>query len=231
MPLTANQETPQYKLVKQGLALTLAFFFVIALANRTIVTISGLQEWSAEMFIISRFEYWLWLALIYLYATRCEKQPLLLWPEKRYCIGFYFASVLGILLIVAIGNLSITYALLFSGWYKPNPIMAGLGLFSIPLKLFICFTAGVVEEFVMRGYLMPRLQLFFKSKHWPVVISSVIFGLAHIRWGTLANVVVPIFIGLIFAYHYQKYRNIKVLIICHFLWDMIGFMLIPHATK
>jgi membrane protease YdiL (CAAX protease family) len=231
MPLTANHETPQYKLVKQGLALTLAFFFVIALANRTISAVSGMSEWSAEMFIISRFWYWLWLALIYLYVARCEKQPLLLWPEKRYGVGFYFASIFGILFILAVGNLSITYALFFSSLYKPSPIMAGLGLFSIPLKLFICFTAGVVEEFVMRGYLMPRLQLFFKSKHWPVVISSVIFGLAHIRWGTLGNVIVPVFIGLIFAYHYQKYRNIKVLIICHCLWDMIGFLLIPNAAK
>ena len=231
MPLTANYKTPQLTIVKQGFALTLAFFFVIALANRVISSITGLSEWSEGMFMISRFWYWAWLLLIYWYVTRREKQPLLLWPERQHGVGFYFASVFGILLVLAIGDLSITYGLYFLGLYKPNAILAGLGLFSLPLKLFISFTAGVVEELVMRGYLMPRLQLFFKSKHWPVIISSVIFGLAHMRWGTLANVVVPMFIGFVFAYHYQKYRSIKVLILCHFLWDMIGFIMIQHTKK
>jgi membrane protease YdiL (CAAX protease family) len=231
MLATTQEEKSQRKLVLQGFILTLVLFFLIALANRTISSVTGMSEWSAALFIISRLFYWLWLTSIYIYVTRLERNPLLLWTEKRYSSGFYFASIFGILFVLAVGNVAVTYSLYFSGLYKPNSILASLGLFSFPLKLFISLTAGIVEESVMRGYLMPRIQLFFKGKYWPVILSSIIFGLAHIRWGTLANVLVPTFIGVIFALHYQKYRNIKVLIACHFLWDLIGFMMISHAAK
>ena len=99
--------------------------------------------------------------------------------------------------------------------------MAAIKGFSLPLKFFIAFTAGVVEEFIFRGYLLPRLQLFFSSKHWPIVIGAILFGLAHFRYGTIMNVAGPIILGLIVGYHYQKYRNIKVLIITHFLYDFV----------
>ncbi|MGH2565030.1 MAG: CPBP family glutamic-type intramembrane protease [Ginsengibacter sp.] len=40
------------------------------------------------------------------------------------------------------------------------------------------------------------------------------------------NVVGPVFIGIVFAFYYWKWRNIKVVILCHFLWDFISLMLI-----
>ncbi|WP_375032392.1 type II CAAX prenyl endopeptidase Rce1 family protein [Flavobacterium sp. LAR06] len=31
--------------------------------------------------------------------------------------------------------------------------------------------------------------------------------------------------GIVFAVQYQKYRNIKIVIIAHFLWDLIVLVL------
>ncbi|MGK4568498.1 CPBP family glutamic-type intramembrane protease [Flavobacterium sp. 3HN19-14] len=31
----------------------------------------------------------------------------------------------------------------------------------------------------------------------------------------------PFIIGTVFAVYYWKFRNIKILMICHFLWDFI----------
>jgi len=231
MLITSLKSNTQRALVTRGLILTMLLFFAIAQINHVIISVTGMKEWSAGMFAISRCLYWLWLGCIYLYVTRLEKQPLLLWPEKNYGVGFYLASVFGIILTLGIGNIAITYALFFAGLYKTNEAVLGLGQFSLLLKIFISLTAGIVEELVMRGYLMPRLQLFFKKWYWPVIVSSVLFGIAHARWGTLANVLVPMFIGFIFACHYQKYRNIRVLIFCHFAWDMISLMMLPHGGK
>ncbi|RWY53945.1 CPBP family intramembrane glutamic endopeptidase [Mucilaginibacter gilvus] len=231
MQLNAEQSTSQHAIVIRGMVLTVLFFFIISFVNRGINAAIGISEWSPLSFTISRFFYWVWLALIFVYAWRLEHQPLLLWPEKRYGAGFYLASVFGILLTFVIGTNIIAGLLMVFKLFKRSDAMAGIAQFSILLKVFISLTAAVVEEFVFRGYLMPRLQLFYKSVHWPVIITSVLFGLAHMRWGTIVNVLGPMFIGFIFAYHYQKYRNIKVLMACHFLWDIVGLILIGHTVK
>jgi len=90
---------------------------------------------------------------------------------------------------------------------------------------FTSFTAGVVEEMLFRGYLLPRLALIFSSNVVAVIISSALFGLLHFGYNNWYHIVSAFFIGLVFALHYVKYRNIKILIICHFLWDIIILLL------
>jgi membrane protease YdiL (CAAX protease family) len=232
MPLATEQPTSSHAIVIRGMALTLLFLFIISFVNRGINAAIGISDWSPLSFTISRFLYWLWLALIFVYVWQREHQPVLLWSEKRYRAGFYFASIFGMLFALFIGTNIISGLLMLFKLYKRNDAMAGIGQFSLLLKVFISLTAAVVEEFVFRGYLMPRVQLFFKSAHWPVIITSVLFGLAHMRWGTLVNVLGPMLIGFAFAYHYQKYRNIKVLMTCHFLWDIVGLMIMSyHRVK
>jgi len=57
-----------------------------------------------------------------------------------------------------------------------------------------------------------------------VIISSLLFGLAHYSYGNWSQIINAVLIGLIFGFHYQKYRNIKILIICHFLIDFISIL-------
>ena len=90
------------------------------------------------------------------------------------------------------------------------------------LIVIVPVIAGVVEELIFRGYIQTRLQLFFKKAYMPIILSSVMFGIVHIGYGTIPQIIVPCFIGLVMAIHYYKYRNIKILIICHFLYDFIA---------
>ena len=98
------------------------------------------------------------------------------------------------------------------------------------LLIFTSLTAGVTEELLFRAYLIPRLQLFFKKPYMSAILSSVIFGLLHFGFGTAINVLGPIVIGIIFSFHYLKYRNIKILIICHFIWDCLILFLMLYRT-
>jgi membrane protease YdiL (CAAX protease family) len=91
-------------------------------------------------------------------------------------------------------------------------------------------TAGITEELMLRAYLIPRLQLLFKNDYIPVIVSSVLFGFLHFGYGTALNIVGPMVIGLIFGFHYVRYRNIKILIIVHFLWDYLLIALKIHFT-
>jgi membrane protease YdiL (CAAX protease family) len=98
------------------------------------------------------------------------------------------------------------------------------------LLVFTALTAGITEELMFRAYLIPKLQILFKSAYAPPILSSVFFGFLHVGYGTALNVAGPMVIGLVFGFHYMKYRNIKILMIAHFLWDYGLLLLKLHVT-
>lgn len=178
-------------------------------------------------FYISRFSIWISLLLLFLYSQKIEKKPFLLWPETKYSFPDFaialFKTFVKLFIAVYFTGLLI---MLFKITAESAVLQKALALFkkSYILLFFTCVTAGITEELIFRGYLMPRLELLFKNKILAIVISSVLFGLLHIGYGTLLNVIGPIVIGLVFAIQYEKYKNIKILIICHFLWDLFLLM-------
>lgn len=171
-------------------------------------------------FLVSRLLFWTALGLIFLYCIKTEHQPLLLWPEKAQGFKKACISIFLILLLIVAGSAALRVIAHVFHWQAESAVVSRLIGYGAPLRLFIVVTAAYTEEMLFRGYLMPRLQLFFKGNWLPVILSSLIFGLAHFRYATFVNIAGPVFIGLVFAAYYQKYRNIKVLIICHFIIDL-----------
>ena len=92
------------------------------------------------------------------------------------------------------------------------------------------FTAGFVEEFLWRGYLMTRMvDLFGKQKKlaWVIALigSAIIFGVAHSYQG-LAGVVKTGAVGLLFGIAFLTLRrNLWPLIIAHALIDTMDFVI------
>ena len=93
----------------------------------------------------------------------------------------------------------------------------------------VWFTAGFVEEFLWRGYLMNRLvDLFGKQTKlaWVIalVVSAVIFGFGH-PYQDLAGMVKTGAVGLLFGVAYLAVgRNLWPLIIAHALIDTLDFV-------
>lgn len=217
--------------ILNGLIITVALLFCLTVGSKIFSMLTAHSLPMQTRFTITRIAFWLCFAVIYLYVLNKEKQPFLLWTENRYSIGFSILSVFAILMIILIGVIIIALPFKLWGALKVSNVMLLMLKFSIPVKLFGIFTAGLLEELIFRGYMMPRLSLFFKGKHLPVIISSVIFSLGHIGYGTVINVLIPLLIGLVFGYHYHKYRNLKILITCHLLIDynaLIGFFHTRH---
>lgn len=170
---------------------------------------------------------WSWLLLVYLYTAGVEKQDFFLWKDSRHSILFYCISVITIAVLSFLARSS-------------QQLLPGIGLnvqrsqllhqmlsylhTHFFLLVLTCITAAVVEELIFRAYLIPRLSMLLRDAYLPVIISALFFGLAHIGYGTLINMFVPFLLGLIFGAYYQKYRNIKVLIICHFLLDLTSLL-------
>lgn len=178
-------------------------------------------------FYISRLVIWVCLLLVFLYSIYIEKQPFLLWREQKYSFLFYLKSIVitMLVLITVLFVVSVLLKVLDSNLEskKMNEIMRFFKN-NIPLILFTSITAGITEELLFRGYLIPRLEIIVKNTYLSVLISSLFFGLIHYSYGTLIQVIGPFSIGLVLALHYHKYRNIKILIICHFLWDLMSIV-------
>jgi len=176
------------------------------------------------LFLFTRLFYWVLIMGIWQYAKKIEKQPILLWKEQKYDFTFYLISIvlifISVILSVAIIRIVCHF---FHVDVKSETLENAIRIFKAHkyLAVFAALTAGVTEELIFRGYLQPRLEILFKNPYVAIFVSSAIFGLLHFGFGTIINMVGPFVIGLIYAIYYQKYRNIKVLIISHFLWDII----------
>lgn len=215
--MTRLVNTPKNKIVG-SLAL---FALLIAIC----VAVSIYLPVTAGYFMVSRLLFWAALGCLFLYCIKIEHQSLLLWPEKAQGFRKASISIFLILVVIIAGSAALRVIPHVFHWQAESAAVSRLIGYGAPLKLFIVFTAAYTEEMLFRGYLMPRLQLFIKGNWLPVILSSLIFGLAHLRYATFINIAGPVFIGLVFAAYYQKYRNLKVLIICHFIIDFIGLFL------
>jgi uncharacterized protein len=212
-----------------GIVFAFLLFFCVSLFLTPLLSPAHLSD--HVLLYLSRLCFWACTFIVYVYAVKAEKLPFLFWDEKKLAVPKYLLSVISILLILLAGMALIAVVVKPLGINNKSAKLQEM--VSVLRKdkwllLFTCLTAAVTEELVFRGYLIPRLQLFFKNPYPSLLISTALFGIAHISYGSVVQVVGPLYIGLIFALYYQKYRNIKVVMACHFLWDLLTLLIMTH---
>ena len=78
--------------------------------------------------------------------------------------------------------------------------------------LVIGVFAGVGEELFFRGLIQPKMQGHFKSPHWGILITAIIFSAIHVQfYGFLPRV----FLGALFGYMYHYSGSLLFPIIAH----------------
>ena len=206
-------------------SIVIMLLFVSIVGRMVMPSITGSTKMTTESVIISLLLDWVMLLLVWLYSCKIEKQSLLLWAETDYPILFHLKAVLGIFAVFFAITIPVLIIMQLLHLVKVSPKIAEIKsivrdhkvlLFMVPV------TAGVVEEFIFRGYLLPRMEIIFKNSYAAIIVSSLLFGLLHYSYGTVMNVVGPMLLGFVFTIFYWKYHNITVPIFCHFLWDFIS---------
>nr|WP_314499577.1 type II CAAX endopeptidase family protein [uncultured Chryseobacterium sp.] len=183
---------------------------------------------TSELFFYNRLSLWAVLALILAYNFFIENRSFFAWEDKKYSAGFYIGAIIILYLICAVGGAFLNAVIMMVTQEKISDKLVQLStLFknNYFLIIFTCLTAGVTEELLMRAYIQPRIEKIYNSPFSGVVISALLFGILHSTYGTVGQVVVPFFIGIVFAIFYKLYSNIKILIICHFVFDFVSLML------
>ena len=182
------------------------------------------------LFVVSRFIIWATLGLLFLYARYGEVQKFLLWGEEKQDWAFYLLWIIVLYVLCFMSQIisAIPYLL---GLHQKSPSMVRLQhlMKQYPaFGMFTALTAGITEELFFRGYVMSRLALFFKNMHVQVLLSAALFCAIHISYHYWGEIIFTFLLGLIFGYHYQRFRNIKVLIVVHFIVDAVATLAAMH---
>lgn len=182
----------------------------------------------------SRLFVWSEVLLLYFYAHRVEKNDLLIWKDKTHGFLFYLASVI-VLYIIVLVCMRISYIPYYYGWREKSRVIYNMLRFlkqNPPLMLFSAITAGITEEIICRGYMLPRIEMLVKNKYLPVLLSALIFAGNHFAYFSLYELIFAFLFGVVFAVHYQRFRNLKVLMVTHAMVDLIAFLAFnDHVIK
>jgi len=202
------------------------------LAGVFLLLILLLASYSLKLFLpfstaiwVSRIYFWIVLLLMVFYVLKVEKQKFLLYEEQKYPFWKALLMVFLMVAIIIFGNTVFGFifkVLGFSETSQASKVIYSLLKQNYLLLIFACITAGVTEELLFRGYLQTRLEKLFGNAWMGILISALLFGLMHAGWESLLHIIVPLWIGLVYAFFYYKYRNIKILILLHIFWDLIS---------
>lgn len=192
-----ENRTVRYTII--GIMLAIIMKFILFFVARHVFGNFSLWGYFAKSLL------WVWLLLMYLYTSKIEKQKFLLWGDKKYSFLFYIISIVSIIGLLYLSSL-ITHILApFVSKTEHSLLLKKMLDYTNVhpvLLVFASLTAGVVEELIFRGYLIPRFNILFNNRYLPVIVSAVIFGAFHFRYGTATNIIFPTFFGLISGFHY-----------------------------
>lgn len=142
------------------------------------------------------------------------KRNLFLGKKKPYWIASRTIFLLAALLLLSI---ALQYALSWIGINDLGRASAAFqGLKALPLMLAYMLTVRVIaEEVFFRAFLTPRIG---------VVGSSILFGLAHYAYGSIAQIIASCLLGLVLGYWLDKHRSLLPNIVGHALFNVINLL-------
>lgn len=217
-----------------GITLILSFLITSTFINSLLSTwVFQIQKPTITTLISSRILHWIGLLLVWFYAIRIEKQKLLLWENHNYKLLHFISHIIVVWIVIIVFMIPIKIALSFAGLSQVSEKLKALKSIISQCKLLIpvvAITAGVVEEYIFRGYIQPRLEVIFKNSWVAILLTSLLFSALHSGYGTFQNLIGPFVIGVLFSIYYWKYRNIYVLIILHTLIDLIALSAILRSS-
>lgn len=205
---------------------------------KNIKTISGLLIFLGYPFLLRIFPIdlflhevamWLLLPLILLWVFRLEKRKLGSIGWKKVSVYMVMAGTgLGVVLFIIFG---ISTTVIQSLGLELNQEMAKLiSSQSVPFLILLAVRAAVVEEVLFRGYAFERVNEITNSRILAGLLPLIVFTLAHISWG--AGHLVFVFIaGGLFTIIYSATRNLALVIIAHFVTDILAIVILPLLLK
>lgn len=141
------------------------------------------------------------------------------WPDLRQGVVLFLAIGVGTLGVYAAGRaMGITTAISTNG--------LGEYWWTIPVLILAALRNGLLEEVIVVGYLIERLELL-GWRTWSILLTSALLrGSYHLYQG-VGPFIGNALMGLIFGWWFMKTRRVAPLVIAHTLLDVAGFVAYP----
>lgn len=102
------------------------------------------------------------------------------------------------------------------GLNDSDRVIEKIEMFTIPVIFAALFLGPISEEIFFREFLTNRIG---------IIPSSLMFGIAHIAYGSIAQIIGAVGIGIILAYVLKKSGSVLPCILIHFLYNLFVFSL------
>jgi membrane protease YdiL (CAAX protease family) len=93
----------------------------------------------------------------------------------------------------------------------------------VPVLVLSALQNAVLEEVIVVGYLLTRLEQMGVGARWAVGISAVVRGSYHLYQG-FGGFVGNIVMGVVFALVWRRWRRVGPLVVAHALIDIVAFV-------
>ena len=91
--------------------------------------------------------------------------------------------------------------------------------FSLPSIFFIVAFQPIGEEIFFRGFLLDKINAM-AGRETAIVLTSILFGIAHLTYGNIYPAIITGILGLILAYMVLKTKNLTTSIVAHILFNV-----------
>ena len=199
---------------------------------------SDVMKSSMEMFndlpgfvvLMLSFVFWIGATWLLFKPFHKRERMTLISGDKRFRFSHFFLGVAGYAVIV---GLLTTVSLLISSETDITFHFDGSQyfIFVILAIILVPFQTGC-EELIFRGYLMQGFGLCTKSKIWPLVITSVSFGLMHsvnpevFEYGFFKAIPVFIFMGAMLGFFTIVDDGLEFSWGIHFINNFVAFAIL-----
>ena len=97
-------------------------------------------------------------------------------------------------------------------------------LFSWPTMFFLVAVQPIGEEIFFRGFLFEKIE-HFAGGMAAIFITAFLFGLAHMSYGKIFPVLMPILMGVVIGFIVYKTKNLYSAIIAHVVFNITSLTL------
>jgi len=165
--------------------------------------------------------------LWYLIVNKCTFKELLLRVRltlENIDKAFLWGLLSAIIIFVLIFAIEIVFIAIGHNSQDLSNIPDIQKLFSWPVLFFLVAFQPIGEEFFFRGFLLEKIEKFGGS--WlAIIITSILFGIAHMSYGKIFPVLMPIIMGIVLGYIVIKTKNLYSSIIAHIIFNVTSLSL------
>jgi len=97
-------------------------------------------------------------------------------------------------------------------------------IFSLPSIFFIVAFQPIGEEIFFRGFLLDKISSL-AGRETAIVVTSILFGIAHLTYGNIYPAIMTGILGLILAYMVVKTKSLTTAIIAHIFFNVTSLTL------